>query len=317
MHLKLRHLEVFNALMEAGSVSHAAARLNVTQPAVSVALANLEKELGFRLFHRTRGFFAPTAEAVQLHAEAEQGLLALSRIARRAEELRDRTLGSIVVGSNGAAAINLLPWLVSEFQRDNPGIRVDLKVWSSRKIAALVSDRQLDIGLIDAPVPVAGLQAEVFRLPCVCVMREDDPLAAEALVRPAMLAGRSVIAITGDHLIDRRLDALFAEAHVRVHRRVSSSYFAVARNLVSAGAGVAIVDVINGCRNLSDGVIWRPFEPRIEFELALIVPQGVKVAPFSAEFLARLRSSLSEAMTASMRGRGAGRQIGHLMNSRS
>ena len=191
MHLKLRHLEVFNALMEAGSVSHAAARLNVTQPAVSVALANLEKELGFRLFHRSRGFFAPTVEAMRLHAEAEQGLLALARIERWAEELRDRTLGSIVVASNGAAAINLMPRLVAEFQVDHPGIRIDLKVWSSRRVAAWVSGRQVDVGLIDAPVPVAGLVTEVFRLPCVCVLPEGDPLAREAVIRPAMLAGRS------------------------------------------------------------------------------------------------------------------------------
>lgn len=295
MHLKLRHLEVFNALMEAGSVSQAAARLNVTQPAVSVALSNLESELGFRLFHRTRGFFAPTDEAVQLHAEAEQGLLALSRIARRAEELRDRTLGSIVVASNGAAAINVLPWLISDFQRDHPGIRVDLRVWSSRKTAAWVSDRQVDIGLIDAPVPVAGLVAEVFRLPCVCVMRAEDPLAAEPVIRPAMLAGRPVVAITGDHLIDRRLDALFAEANVRVQRRVSCSYFAIARNLVSAGAGVAIIDCINGSRDLADGVVWRPFEPRIDFELAMIVPQRVELSPIVGDFLARLRATLGGA----------------------
>lgn len=293
MHLKLRHLEVFDALMEAGSVSHAAARLNVTQPAVSVALANLEKELGFRLFHRSRGYFAPTPEAFRLHAEAAQGLLALSRIERRAEELRDRTLGSIVVASNGAAAINLMPGLVAGFQRDHPGIRVDLNIWSSRKVAAWVSGRQVDVGLIDAPVPVAGLATELFRLPCVCVMREEDPLAAEAVVRPAMLAGRSVVAITGDHHVDRRLDGLLAAENIRVERRVSSSYFAVARNFVRAGAGVALIDNINGRMELSDGVVARPFEPRIEFELALIVPRDVEVPQTTADFLARLRAALA------------------------
>ncbi|NDA08811.1 MAG: LysR family transcriptional regulator, partial [Alphaproteobacteria bacterium] len=48
--MKMRHFEVFDALFDAGSVSRAAQRLNISQPAVSLALANMEKELGFQLF---------------------------------------------------------------------------------------------------------------------------------------------------------------------------------------------------------------------------------------------------------------------------
>ena len=56
MRIKVRHLEVFNTVFEAGSVSRAAERLNLTQPAVSIALKNMEEVLGFLLFHRERGF---------------------------------------------------------------------------------------------------------------------------------------------------------------------------------------------------------------------------------------------------------------------
>ncbi len=93
MSLKIRHLEVFNALFEAGSVSQAAQRLNLTQPAVSIALSNLEEELGFRLFHRNRGFFAPTGEAAQLRGEITLGLMALARVDRRADEIRQGWAG--------------------------------------------------------------------------------------------------------------------------------------------------------------------------------------------------------------------------------
>jgi len=88
MHIKLRHLEVFNALFEAGSVSRAAERLNLSQPAVSIALSNLEDQTGFRLFHRDRGFFAPTNEALLLRDEVQQGITALARVDKRAEEIR-------------------------------------------------------------------------------------------------------------------------------------------------------------------------------------------------------------------------------------
>lgn len=294
MHLKLRHLEVFNALMEAGSISNAAQRLNVTQPAVSVALSNLEKELGFRLFHRSKGYFAPTAEAQLLHADAEQGLLALSRIERRAQELRGGVVGGVTIGSNGAAAINLLPWLIAAFQRDNPSVSVDLKVRTSRQVANWVSSRQAEIGLIDAPTPVAGLETEIFRLPCVCNLLADDPLAAAPVIRPEMLAGRSIIAIMGDHPIDRRLDGLLAETDTVAKRRVTSAYFAVARNMVRAGCGVALVDSINGKADLSDGVVWRPFEPQIDFELALITARDVEMPSAAAMMHELLRERLRE-----------------------
>ncbi|MCE8514278.1 LysR family transcriptional regulator [Ruegeria pomeroyi] len=58
MHLKLRHLEVFHALMEKSSVSKAADRLHLTQPAISIALSRLEDMLGFPLFHRSKVLFA-------------------------------------------------------------------------------------------------------------------------------------------------------------------------------------------------------------------------------------------------------------------
>lgn len=270
MHLKLRQLEVFNALMEAGSVSRAALRLNLTQPAVSIALSSLEEELGFRLFHRSKGYFAPTGEALLLHGEAEQSLMAVERVAERAQDIRAGAVGSVSIASNGAAAINLLPWVIAAFQRDHPGAKVDLKVRSSPQIANWVRGRQVDIGLVDAPAPGPGLDVEVLQLPCVCILRADDPLAVHAQLTPKLVAGRNLIAITGDHEIDRQLDQYLTRAGVTAQRTISCSYFAIARNLVRAGAGLALVDFVNGTAALDDGVCWRPFKPNIAFNFAML-----------------------------------------------
>ena len=97
--LKIRHLEVFDALVEAGSVSRAADRLNLTQPAVSIALSKLEADLGFRLFHRERGYFAPTGEAMLLHSEVTQGLRAISRVSKRIDEIRLGTTGGVSIAT--------------------------------------------------------------------------------------------------------------------------------------------------------------------------------------------------------------------------
>lgn len=270
MTLKLRHLEVFNAVFEAGSVSNAALRLNLTQPAVSIALGNLEEELGFRLFHRKRGFFAPTGEALQLRGEITQGLMALARVEQRADEIRRGSARGLSIATNGALSMNFLPRLITEFQTLHPGTPIEMRVHSSRQIADWTASGQIDIGLIDTPVPVAGLKADIFAMECVCIMRQDDELASHDIITPGCLANRDLIGIDGDHALDRQLKLVMLEAGLPLHYRAFSYYYAIARNMVAAGGGLSIIDPINGKAGLGDGVIWRPFNPLIRHETAMI-----------------------------------------------
>ncbi len=299
LRIKVRQLEVFSALMESGSVSGAAEQLSLSQPAISIALSNLEEAVGFRLFHRTRGFFAPTTEANLLHAETELGLLAFSRVERCALDIEAGIVGNIAIASNGAAGINLLPKLIAEFRQQHPGISIDLKIRSSRKIANWVSGRQVDIGLIDMPVRVTGLRSEEFSYPCVCVMKETDELTKYEVITPELLNGKAVIGVTGDHEIDRELDRLLAERSCTADRRLTGSYFAIIRNMVRDGAGVALIDAINGCMDLPDGVVWRVFKPTINFQLALLTPIDIESSKPVESFLKQLRSRMQQSTTQS------------------
>jgi DNA-binding transcriptional LysR family regulator len=272
MQIKQRHLEVFDAIIAAGSISRAAAQLNLSQPAVSIALANFEESIGFKLFQRDRGFFAPTREALLLQDDMAQGLLALSRVSQRISEIRAGSTGSVRIATNGAMAIHFLPPLIAAYQRDHSDVNIDILVRSSRQVAEWVSSRQIDIGLIDTPVPVAGLNATLFSLECVCVMHQDDPLATKDIIHPTDLAGRSIVSITGQHMVDRQLDTSLTTAGVTVERHISSYFFAIARNIIAVGNEIAIIDPTNGKANLNDGVTWRPFAPRIDHELAIITP---------------------------------------------
>ena len=272
MQIKQRHLEVFDAIIAAGSISRAAAQLNLSQPAVSIALANFEESIGFKLFQRDRGFFAPTREALLLQDDMAQGLLALSRVSQRISEIRAGSAGSVRIATNGAMAIHFLPPLIASYQRDHSDVNIDILVRSSRQVAEWVSSRQIDIGLIDTPVPVAGLDATLFSLECVCVMHQDDPLATKDIIHPTDLARRSIVSITGQHMVDRQLDACLTTAGVTVERHISSYFFAIARNIIAVGNEIAIIDPTNGKANLNDGVTWRPSAPRIDHELAIITP---------------------------------------------
>ena len=294
MHVKLRHLEVFNALFEAGSVSRAAERLNLSQPAVSIALSNLEEQTGFRLFHRDRGFFAPTNAALLLRDEVQQGIAALARGEKRAEDIRSGATGAIRGATNGALSYYFLPRLIADFQHDYPDTYVELRVHSSRRIAAWVASRQIDIGLTDAPVPVAGLDAELFEMECVCIMREDDPLSQRDVIMPEDLHDRPVIAVTGDHSVDRQLQAVMSRAGAKLHHTASSYYYAIARHMVAAGHYVSAVDPVNGKAALGDGVVWRPFAPRIVHELAAVISRGRPLGIAASNFKDRIDHGLKK-----------------------
>ncbi|NBO76272.1 MAG: LysR family transcriptional regulator, partial [Betaproteobacteria bacterium] len=70
--MRLRHLEVFHAVMRAGTVSGAARLLHISQPAVSKVLQHAEAQLGLALFERVHGKFHPTPEARRLFAEVDK-----------------------------------------------------------------------------------------------------------------------------------------------------------------------------------------------------------------------------------------------------
>lgn len=293
MRIKLRQLEVFNAIYDAGSVSRAAQRLNLSQPAVSIALGKLEEELGFPLFHRDRGFFAPTNEAILLQDEVRQGIAALGRVEQRIGEIRAGATGGISVATNGALAINFLPGIVAAFQSDYPGTHVELRVHSSRQIANWTNGRQIDIGFIDAPVPVAGLHSTLYRMECVCIMRDDNPLADLDVITPEALSGRSVIAVMGDHNVDRQLKEAMAQADARLEHTASGFYFAIMRKLVAAGGGVAIIDPVNAKAPLADGVIWRPFAPAIYHDLVMLTHRGHPLGLAARRFRDRVHAGLA------------------------
>lgn len=292
MHLKLRHLEVFHAVMEEGSVSKAAERLHLTQPAISIALSRLEDMLGYPLFHRSKGHFAPRPEAYLLHADAELSILAVEQFSTRARLIKQGGVGLVRVGAIGAAGFGLLPRQIAGFTAENPLVEIDLQIRSSNRISYLVGNGQLDIGLIEAPAAAPYLDAEPFLLPCVCIFPAGSALEQKDCITPQDLADHRLIGIQDSNQVDRQLRTVCAEAGVEVQAPVHGFFFAVVRRMVAEGAGIAIVDTLNGCQALNDGVCWRPFAPEIQYRIALITHKGVDLSVPAQGFVQRIRDDL-------------------------
>ena len=290
MELKVRQLEVFKAVMETGSVTAAASRLHCTQPAVSVALRKFEEASGLALFDRARGRFAPTPEGEALYAEVDRGLSGLNRITGKARELREGHIGHLSVAGDGAS--RLLSQVVAEFTRKQGDVTVEMYLRSSKEIVAWAGTQQLDVGIVEMPVHGPGVAYEPFVQACVCIMPADHELAGRSVISPADLDGRPIIGISDHHPVDVQLGEAMSAAGYRRISSVSGAYFETCRHLVRSGAGLALVDSISGDDTLGDGIVARPFEPVVSYEMAIVTPARPGPAPLTRLFIDDLRNAL-------------------------
>ncbi len=93
--MRLRQIEVFHAIYTCGSMTNAAAKLNVSQPSVSKVLAHAEQQLGYRLFDRVKGKLIPTPEAHQLFKHVADVYQDVDRLRHVAKNLKAASVGRI------------------------------------------------------------------------------------------------------------------------------------------------------------------------------------------------------------------------------
>ena len=181
-----RQLEVFSAIAGAGSVRAAADQLGLTQPAASMALAELERLLGAPLFDRQR-------RRLSLN---EHGRSLLPRARDVVERMRElgadaRPGGELSIGASNTVGNYLVGDLLGGFVAAHPQVRLRLRVANSEEILAGIADLSLDVGCIEAPATHADVQLLPWRRDelVVCV-RSDHPLARRRRLRAEHLAGQ-------------------------------------------------------------------------------------------------------------------------------
>jgi len=181
--LNLRQLEAFRATMHAGTVVAAAGLLNVTQPAVSRLIAELERRIGFALFERRGRRLVPTAEAQQLYREIERLQLGVERVAQVAADIKLRRAGALRLAVLPALAQWFAPRVATRFLSTRPDVTLFIDSLPSRQIADLVAIHQYDLGVVERPAPRPALEIEPFEgIETVAVLPARHRLAARDVI---------------------------------------------------------------------------------------------------------------------------------------
>jgi DNA-binding transcriptional LysR family regulator len=182
--MEMRDIQVFRAVMQAGTTSKAATLLEVSQPAVSQSIRKLEASSELRLFDRVRGRLVPTQEALALMVEVDRCFTGFEVIEHRVRSLKSFGLGRLAIASMPALGTGFMPRAIAAFGLDTRRIQMSFQIMSSREVHQQVSAGQLDFGLMADELSVSGLEhSEFVRLPGVIVMNAQHPLARR---RPLM-----------------------------------------------------------------------------------------------------------------------------------
>lgn len=185
-----RQLDVFVQVAVLGSVRAAAERLHLTQPAASMALAEMERQLDTPVFDRQRGRLHLNARGRELLPLAQELLERHAEFGRRARAEGAALAGELRIGASNTVGNYRVGELLGAFVRANPQVAIRLRVANTETIAAAMLDHGLDIGCVEGPVTHPQLEVRPWRddLLVVCAPPEH-PLARKRSLKPADFAG--------------------------------------------------------------------------------------------------------------------------------
>jgi DNA-binding transcriptional LysR family regulator len=192
-------LRYFLEVVRAGSVTEAAARLDVAPSAVSRQVARLERELDTLLFERKSRGMVLNAAGELLAAHARRAWLDIERVAGDILALRGLQIGHVRLAATEGFAYDFLPGLVAEFQQRRPGIRFSLDMCVQSEVVRRVRDGEADIGVTVSRTSEHGIAVQLrHSSPVLAVMAPSHPLATRrqlslqvAMTYPLALPGKA------------------------------------------------------------------------------------------------------------------------------
>lgn len=262
--MEIRQVEAFLAVVDSGSFTRAADRLQIAQPAVSQLIRNLERGLGADLMQRNRSGVQLTAAGDRLLPTARRLMEEVERGRRDVRYAAEGRVGSIRIGFLASATAPFLPRVIHAFRARFPDVTIDLDEMTPTQQLEAFERRAIDVGC-NRPLP-PDLRSAFEAMPVyedrlMAAIPESDPLAERPTVRYADLAGRDFVMFHESQAPElyrkasRRMIELDGVFRV-VARPMQMSTVAV---MVAAGVGVSIVP---GCVRFfrQTGLVLRDFE---------------------------------------------------------
>lgn len=243
MVLNSKQIEVFRAVMTAGSISAAARMQSVSQPAISRLLSYTEQRLGFALFQRIKGRLYPTPEAKELFREVENAYAGIQRVSELATELAERRSGRLSLVGAPSLGHLLIPQAIARFRQRHDDVKVTFRQITHQGLTEAIVTQRAELGvqvtsnahphLVSTPIGQANL---------VCICPYGHPLAQRASLSIQDLLPYPMVSYPGDTPFGALVAQMYEAAGATLKISVDIASPQHACSMVQAGVGIALVD---------------------------------------------------------------------------
>ncbi len=272
--MEIRQFEAFAAVHASGSVTAAARLLDRSQPVVSRQLQDLESELGFTLFTRTRPQVTLTEEGREFLEEVRNVLSGLQQLEARSREIAEGRARPLRIASSLSISNSLLPAVLAEVFKWDPGFQNKLyvDVLESNRIISALQEGDADVAFTSLPVELGRCHLHwCVQAPCQVALPSTHPLASATMVRAAQLAEDRVITPSNASRMRHRLStALLDPTQQGRQKQIITTSTMSAIMMVRAGLGVALVDPCLVQHVRPEGVVYKPFEAYVPYTFGAI-----------------------------------------------
>jgi len=270
----LEQLRALLLVVETGSFSAAAARLDVSQPAVSLQVKELERKLGTRLVERVGRRAVATAAGAALLGYAREILALTARAVDAVGTLSEGVHGAVRLGVGATACLHFLPPLLGRLHQAHPQLQVVVSTGNTEEFARKVERNDMEFALVTLPAARRALTVEtILRDPFVFIAPPGDSgtAALPRHVTPAQAAARALILFEPGTNTRKLADAWLRQGGKANRPAMELGSVEAIKEMVRAGLGCSIVPRM-AVRPGDDATLQvRPLRPALSRELGLVV----------------------------------------------
>lgn len=258
--MNLYHLRVFLTVAEHEHVTRAAEELQLSQPAVTKIIQNLEHETGLELVERHGRRIVLTHAGHVLHSYAQRVFTLEREMEETLATLGDAHSGEISLAANPTIAAYLLPPIVAAFRERYPQVLLHIGVLNSHEIVEQIVNWILDFGLVESdPARLPdSLQVQVFAYDeLVLVVAPGHRWAKLKALQPEELQHEELLLREQGSGIREAIERAFLQHNVLLHPLLTIPDNEAIKQLVMSGVGAAIVSELTVRRALANGILVR------------------------------------------------------------
>ena len=276
--MDLRQLEAFAAVMSAGSLTAAGQLLGRSQSAISRLVQDLEAEIGYILFTRSRPCVTPSEKGLLFYEEVQRTLSGLQQIRIRSEEIGRGENRPVRIAATAALASGLLPHALRQMHgakaADLPGRLWVQSLMPEHVVKSVVSGR-VDVGITSLPIQSHGTHIHwIAEVSCVIALAKGHPLARHKIISLASLGDTPIITMADPFRLKHRLDQALAEKEIHPSRTIETNSTLNALTLVRSNMGISIIEPVTILGGSMDDVVIRPIDTHIPYLFGAITARG-------------------------------------------